>query len=788
MIPNAAKGVRSLTAADYARAERLLPGNAEQLVLHSVESPTWLPSGRLWYRTRTARGLALVLVDPLRRTRKTIFDQTKLARALQSVSPESDQAGVLSENLRLSADEMSVSFEVAAKRWQCDLDGRDCRLSQPPDSSAALSPDKRRVVFVRDHNLWLKELATGREIRLTRDGAKDFAYATDNSGRQRSGRPCVLWSPDSRRVATFQQDQRDVGDMYLVTTERGHPMLETWKYPMPCDAVIPMIERVIIDVDECEVVRLKMPRDYVRSASWLGLSHGETGVLEAQWSDDGKRLAFISISRDHRRACLRVADAERGVVRDILEESAVTYYEAAISASHAVRAVNGTPNWRILDAGSECIWYSARDGWSHLYLYDLANGQLKRQITSGDWNVVQLLCVDETRRVAFFMAVGRESGSHPYYEYLYRIDLDGGAPVLLTPEDATHSVCMSSASEYFLDRYSKPDAAPIAVLRDRAGKVLRRLETADVSRLVALGWKAPALIEVKARDGSTNLYGLMFKPSHFDESHKYPIVNYIYSGAILGSVIACGSDLQWGSFSAAHGLLGDAHALAELGFVVVMIDGLGTPLRSRQFSEATYANYGDATLPDQVAVMKQLAQRHKWIDLDRTGIYGHSGGGYRAARAMLTYPDFFKVGIAISGNHDPMSYQDEYSEKFIGPYVRAPDGTSNYDREANLGVAANLRGHLLLVHGMLDANVPHYQTLLLADALIDANKDFDLLLLPRQTHAIERGAHGRYLIRRCWDYFVRHLLGIQPPREYQMDVPRAVAADATSGRSSGTAS
>lgn len=786
MISNVAKGVRSLTTADYARAERLLPGHAEPLVLNSVEAPAWLPSGRLCYRTRTAQGLAIVLVDPARQTKKVIFDQAKLARAMQSISAHIGDSSTLGE-VQLAIDESGVAFEIDTKRWFCDLDGRNARQVPPPDTSIAFSPDRRRAVFIRDHNLWLRDIASATETRLTSDGAKDLAYATDCSGRQHTARPCVLWSPDSRYIATFRQDQRHVGEMYLVNVQRGHPTLDAWKYPMPGEAT-PMIERVIIDVDAHKVVRLEMPADYQRSASWLGLSHGEMGRLEAQWSDGGERLAFISVSRDHKRACLRVADSVSGLVREVLEDNTSTYYQAAISSSHAVRAVNGTPNWRVLTASNEVIWYSARDGWNHLYLYDAGSGQLKRQLTRGDWNVVQLLRVDESERVAYFVAVGRESDRNPYYEHLYRLKLDEGDPVLLTHEDAAHSVTLSPDGNYFLDRYSRPDVAPIAVLRDRYGELIRRLETADVSRLVALGWKAPMPIEVKARDGSTDLYGLLFKPSHFDESRKYPIVNSIYSGALLGSVIPYGGDLQWGSFAAAHGLLGDAHALAELGFIVVMIDGLGTPLRSRQFSEATYANYGDATLPDQVAAMKQLAQRFPWIDLDRAGIYGHSGGGYRAARALLAYPDFFKVGVAISGNHDPLSYQDEYCEKFLGPLVREPDGTSNYDRESNLKLAANLKGHLMIAHGMMDSNVTPYHTLLLADALIDANKDFDLLLLPRQSHAIERGSQGRYLIRRCWDYFVRHLLGVQPPREYQMSTPRAVTTAMASGRLSGTES
>ncbi|HET9447475.1 MAG TPA: DPP IV N-terminal domain-containing protein, partial [Steroidobacteraceae bacterium] len=611
----------------------------------------------------------------------------------------------------------------------------------------------------------------GRETQLTHDGMPGFAYATNNSGRQRSARPCVLWSPDSKRIASFQQDERGVGDMYLVRAQRGHPTLETWKYPMPCDATIPTIHRVIIDVEALRVVRLDMPADYVRSASWLGVASDQTGELEAQWSPDGASLAFVSVSRDHKRAQLRIADALTGAVRDVLEEHASTFYEAAISAWHASRATRH-PNWVCLLGSEEVIWYSARSNWSHLYLYELATGKLKRAITSGNWNVVTLLHVDQQARMIYFLAVGRESGRNPYFEHLYRVGLDGGEPVLLTDEDATHAVSMAPSGEYFVDSFSRPEMPPVAVLRDRTGRLLRTLERADISRLTSIGWKPPATITVKARDQRTNLFGLMFKPSHLDENRKYPIVNAIYSGSILGSVISWGHTARrWGAFAPAHGLTGDAQSLAELGFIVVMIDGMGTPLRSRAFHEAAYGNYGDGSLADQVTGMQQLAQRYPFIDIDRAGIYGLSGGGYRAARGMLTYPDFFNVGVAIAGNHDPMSYQDEYAEKFIGLCSQGPGGSSNYDMQANMALARNLTGRLLLAHGMMDDNVPPYHTLLLAEALIEANKDFDLLLLPSQGHAIAAGEQGRYLLRRCWDHFVRHLLGAEPPREYRMSAP-----------------
>jgi len=315
-------------------------------------------------------------------------------------------------------------------------------------------------------------------------------------------------------------------------------------------------------------------------------------------------------------------------------------------------------------------------------------------------------------------------------------------------------VSMSPSGRFFVDRYSKPDVPPALVLRDSGGNLLETLEKADVSRLLARGWKPVTPITVKARDGVTDLYGLLYKPSNFDPAKKYPIVNHIYPGPQTGSVGPR-------SFSAARG---DSQALAELGFIVIEIDGMGTPSRSKEFQDAYFGNLGDNTLPDQVAGMKELAQRYPWIDLDRAGIWGHSGGGYAAADAMFRYPDFFKAGVSEAGNHDNRNYEDDWGEKWQGLLVRRPDGATNYDNQANQLVARNLKGKLLLAHGTTDSNVPPDNTLLVVNELIKANKDFDLLLLPNRNHGF---ANDPYMIRRRWDYFVKNLLGAEPPKEYE---------------------
>jgi dipeptidyl-peptidase-4 len=755
---------RTFTAADYARAEKLMGYNTTPLVFRSGVRPTWLPDERFWYRIATAEGFEFVLIDPAKGTHAPAFDHAKLAAALSAAAGTTYDAHHLPfTEFDLSADGQTISFSVRARRWKCDLQASQCRAEgnasaggQPGGGRGgagarndAPSPDKKRTAFIRDFNLWARDIATGKETQLTTDGVKDFGYATDNAGWIHSERAVLVWSPDSKKIATFQQDQRGVGEMYLVDTRVGHPNLQAWKYPLPGDEVVTTIQRVIIEVDGSRVIRLKLPADQHRSTLCDDLVCRGSEWADVEWNPDGTQLAFVSTSRDHKHAQLRIADAATGAVRDVLEEKAATQYESG----------QGRVNWHSLPASNEVIWFSERDNWGHLYLYDSNTGKLKNQITSGEWAVTQLLRVDEKKRVLYFLAVGREQGRDPYFSHLYRVGFDGQNLGLLTPEDANHEIALSPSGRFFVDNYSKPDVPAVTVLRNAEGKLITTIEKTDISRLLAAGWQPPVPITVKARDGVTDLYGLMFKPTNLDTTRKYPIVNHIYPGPQGGSV---GSR----SFSAARG---DTQALAELGFIVVEIDGTGNPLRSKKFHDAYYGNMGDNTLPDQVGAMKQLAERYPWIDISRAGIYGHSGGGYATADAMFRYPDFFKVGISESGNHDNREYEDDWGERYHGLLARKPDGTTNYDDQANQNLAKNLKGHLLLAHGTLDDNVPPYNTLLVVDALIKANKDFDLLMLPNQRHGY--GTASNYMTRRRWDYFVRYLLGAEPPKGYELHPP-----------------
>ena len=699
---------RALTRADYARAEKFMTYNTTPLVLRSGVRPTWLEDGRFWYRVTTDKGSEAFVVDPVKRTK--------------------------------------AACDLAA--CKSTEGGRGARGAGPNAAAARNdipSPDGKRTAFVREHNLWVRDLGTKKETQLTTDGEKDFAYATNNAGWTKSDRPVLLWSPDSKKIATFKHDGRKVGEMYMATTNVGHPKLSAWKYPLPGDEHIFMLHRVVIDVDAARVVPLKIDPDPHRSTLCDHIVCRGQDWVDVHWSADSSQLAFASTSRDHRHTQLRVADASTGAVRHVLEEKVDTFFESG----------NGRVNWRVLFDSNEVIWFSQRDDWGHLYLYDLKTGKLKHRITSGEGNVTQLLRIDQDARQLVFQAVGKEKGRDPYFTHLYRIGMDGKGLTLLTPEDANHEITLAESGKYFVDSYSTPATPPTAVLRDADGKLVMTLEKADISKLTATGWKPPTPFTVKARDGKTDLHGLMYTPTNMDASRRYPIINNIYPGPQAGSV---GSR----SFSPARG---DTQALAELGFVVVQIDGMGTPWRSKKFHAAYYGNMGDNTLPDQIAGMKQLAERHKFIDLSRAGIYGHSGGGYAAAAAMFRHPEFFNVGVSQAGNHDNRNYEDDWAEKWTGLLKKTGEKTTNYDDQANQNHAKNLKGKLLLAHGTMDTNVPVYNTLLVVDELIRANKDFDLILLPNRGHGF---GSEPYMVRRRWDYFVKHLLGAEPPKEYSM--------------------
>ncbi|MHB8812463.1 MAG: S9 family peptidase [Steroidobacteraceae bacterium] len=757
---------RHLTAQDYARAERFLPYNTEPLVDHAVQSVHWLGDRRFWYVDHDAGGDHYRLMTAATGQVGPVFDQQKLAAALGKATGKPVAATKLSiDDIRI---ESAGRYEITqqGKHYVCDLTGAGqcvdkASLVKTGTEPGIASPNGKLEAFIRDWNLWVRDTASGKETQLTFDGTKNFGYATDNAGWRQSDGPILNWSPDSTEIATYQQDQRDVGDMDLVSTQIGHPVLKQWKYPLPADAQVFMIEPVVIVVATHQVVRLKLPPQQRLSSLCDDISCMSDGRWDdARWAPDGKTLALVTTSRDRRHEWFRIADASTGAVRTAFEDSVDTYYRSGIDAV----------SWRYLPRSDQAIWYSERTNWGNLYLYSLETGKPEHPITTGDGDVTEVLHVDPKTRTVWFRAVGR-AGLNPYYEQLWKASLDGGKATLLTPEPCDHVISLSPHAKYFVDVCSTPTQPPVTALRNpRNGHILARVATADVSRLKAAGWQPPQLITVKARDHQTDLYGLLFKPTDFDPHKRYPIIDYIYPGPQIGSVF---------SFDFAPSRYDD-QSLAELGFIVVAINGMGTPYRSASFQRLWYGDMGDNTLPDQVAALEELGAKDSWIDLTRVGIWGHSGGGNATADAMFSYPAFFKVGWAESGNHDNRDYENPWGEMYQGMLVNGKDGQgkgkgqgkdqnkdkSNYDNQANELLAAHLQGHLMLTYGTMDDNVPPESTLLVVQALILANKTFDMIAIPNARHAYLYATP--YITRRRWDYFVRYLAGDVPPENYAL--------------------
>lgn len=749
----------ALTAKDYQNAENLLGYNTQKLVDRGNVVPNWLPGDKFWYRVLTPTGSEFILVDPAKGTKTAAFDHDKLAKALSSASGRSLTASMLPfQSINYSPDGRVITFNADRKQWKYDLASGSVTSDTAINANIqrgqggsrgrnieVLSPDKSKAVFIKDHNLWIRDTKTNEQRQLTTDGVKDFGYATDNAGWTGSDGAIVRWSPDSKKIATFKQDQRNVGEMYLTTTNVGHPTLKAWKYPLPGDKDIPMIHRCVINVDEPKVIMLNIPPDPHRASLSDDISSSGT-FDDIDWNPDGSEHAFLSTSRDHKQSRMRIANAVTGEVRDVFEETVATQYESG----------QGAINWRYLPKTKEFIWYSERDDWGHLYLYDATTGKLKHQITKGNWVVTRLIKVDEKNRQLYFIACGTQP-ENPYFAQFYKIGFDGKNLTLLSPGAGTHNITLSPSENYFIDSYSKPDVPSVTVLRDLNGNQIVELEKTDISRLKAAGWKPPTPFSVKSNDGKDDIYGIMFTPTNLDPKRKYPVVDYIYPGPQGGSV---GS---WG-FSAARS---DHQALAELGFVVVLIEGTGNPDRSKSFHDKYWPDMSTNTLPDQIAGIRQLAQRYSYIDTTKVGIWGHSGGGFATAAAMFRYPDFFKVGISESGNHDNRNYEDDWGERYIGLLTKGPDGKDNYEAQANQTYAKNLKGKLMLAHGLMDNNVPPYNTYLVIEELTKANKDYDLVVFPNAAHGF--GTYSPYMMRRRWDYFVKNLLGKEPPPNYQLE-------------------
>ena len=744
------------TKDDYQRAEKFLAENTSDLVLGNVLAQYWQEDDRLIYQRSTTEGSEYVLVDLDSKEKSILFDASQLASELASFSDEEVEAKDIDlSRLNLNFDESHLEFNFDGDNFALDLNSYGLTQITGTPENEFVSPDGAKAAYIDDYNLWVRDVASNQLTQLTFDGEENYGYATNNAGWLRDDGPVLLWSPNSKKIATFQQDSRNVKEMYLYSTEVGHVELDAWKYPLPGDDYIFMVERIVIHIEGLpKIVKLDMPPDPQRSTTIDHIAGRDGLFLDVEWSADSEDLSFISSSRDHKVAQLQIADSETGEVRPVYREEVETFYESGYDAE----------NWRVFPERNEFIWFSEQSNWGHLYLHDLQTGEIKQQITEGNWAVLQIQQVDLENQLIYFLGSNREEGDL-YFQYLYRINFDGSELLNLTPEIANHQINWSESADYFTDIYSTPTTAPVSVIRNKTGEQVLTLEETDISLLMDSGWVAPEPFTVKARDQITDIYGLLYKPSNFDESRSYPILNYLYPGPQSGSV-------GTRSFKASRN---DKQSLAELGFIVVELDAMGTPGRSKSFHDAYYGDMGDNGLPDQIEAIRQLAFEHSWMDIDRVGIWGHSGGGFASTAAILRYPEFYKVAVSGAGNHDNRNYEDDWGEKWQGLLETFPEANpeasefeaavlrTNYDSQANQLLVRNLQGKLLLAHGMLDTNVHPSNTLLVVEALIEADKDFDLVILPNAGHGF---GNQRYFMKRRWDYFVENLKGSEAPTDF----------------------
>jgi dipeptidyl aminopeptidase/acylaminoacyl peptidase len=808
-----------LHKANYELAARWTGSKVGKLVFDTAVTPHWLEfSDRFWYSYETGQGRKFTLVDPKTKTRKLLFDNARMAAQLTRITLFPYDAQHLPiRTLKFINKDTAIQFEIEEQKDAAVLDGDKVKTVQDlgqekvknddmkdktkdaakeadaktktltfeydlatekltllPDFKApakkprwaSLSPDEKSVIFARGYNLFMMDAANYalaqkkaddkniKETQLTTDGEEHYSYATelkddakkefqkDEKDRKDFRVPAsgIEWSKDSRRFALVRADERQVADLWVINSlAEPRPTLETYRYGMPGEENQPQDELLVFDVAAKTRVKVKADRFKDQSLSIASdrvtSREREADKVVAKWlSDASDKLYFLRSSRDRHKLDVCVADPATGDVKTLIEERLNTYID--------------TMPLRLADGGKEILFWSERDGWGHWYLY-AADGKLKNQITSGEFTCQQIEGIDERARALYVQACGREPGEDPYYTHLYRVSFDGKSIRLLDPGDALHAAAMDDAAKYFVDNYSRVDAAPSSRLRDSSGGLLIDLETTDVSALTESGFRFPEPFKVKADDGITDLYGVMYKPFDFDPHNRYPIIEYVYPGPQTESVSK--------TFSPRNSSI----ALAQLGFIVIEVGNRGgNPQRSKWYHNFGYGNLRDYGLADKKRAAEELALKYPWIDLDRVGIWGHSGGGFMSTAAMLVYPDFFKVAFSESGNHENNIYNRWWSESHHGvKEVTDKDGKVHFDYniEKNSEIAKNLKGHLMLVTGDIDDNVHPANTYRLMNALIRANKRFDFFLFPGQRHGY--GDMSDYCFWLRADYFCRHLLG-----------------------------
>jgi dipeptidyl-peptidase 4 len=738
------------TLDDYQRAERFLPGNVRHLVYTAYVNPHWIEkTNRFWYRKAGMQGTEFILVDAEQNTSGPAFDHERLAAALSRAAKQDYVASALPfSEIEFVDSGKAIHFSVGDAQWNCVLATYECQRDQPPTKSDEVaSPNKRWAAYVKEHNLYLRDVVTGTVLQLTNDGVAGWDYATPlpslrvmvDQGTEDVKQPAaVFWSPDSSKLITYRLDSRNSGrftSLQFVPPDQLRPRAFTYVYPLPGEVLAKAVP-IIFDIQSGK-------RIDVQASIELPFQDGPG----FDWFPDSKSFHYDYDERGFKAKELRVVDAATGEQKVLVREQSDVLLDP------------GETFYSFVDSSGEILWASERDGWNHLYIYN-KNGQLENQLTQGPWVVRQIEHVDEKNHRVYFLANGREKSEDPYQTHLYSVGFDGKGLQLLSPENADHSVSVSPDAAFFVDSYSRPDLPGQAVLRrTKDGSEVRVLEKADTSELAKTGWKFAEPFQGKAADGTTDLYGLIWKPSNFDSAKKYPIVEFVYTGPQSFFVPKSFARTLW------------LQSVAELGFVVVMVDGRGTTGRSRAFHQFSYRNLG-GSFEDHVAMIKQMAERYSYMDATRVGIFGTSAGGYGAAHAMLAFPEFYKVGVSTSGDHDARLDKAWWNEAYQGYPVQ-----DDYAGQSNVTMAGRLQGHLLLEHGDIDDNVHPVETIRFVDALMKANKNFDMLFVPNMFHG-ESGEHALYLVRRRWDYFVQYLLGVTPPANFEIKEDR----DSANGR------
>jgi dipeptidyl aminopeptidase/acylaminoacyl peptidase len=719
-----------LTREDYQRADSATRFN--ELVYHAFVRPTWIDeSNTFWYQVDTRAGDIYYLVNAEKAEKKEAFDTENLTVQLKKktgIDYRPDSLPV--RNLRFNKDLTEVNFMLNNAKWKYVIETKILEKTEdiePPDrerrywgesrdelaNDPVLSPDSLWEGFIRDYNVFVRDRKTEKIHQLSYDGAAGDYYSS-----------YMQWSPDSKKIATFRIREAEKHLIWFVESspdEQLQPKLHQREYHKPGDA-IPISTPGLFDVVE----KKQIPVDGKPFVNQFSLNN-------LKWWEDGRAFTFEFNQRGHQVYQVVEVNATTGQTRVLIDERSSTFID--YSSKKMRHDVND---------GEEIIWASERDGWNHLYLYDGATGQVKNQITAGEWVVRRIIHVDEDNRQIIFSGNGRNRGEDPYLIHYYRIGLDGNNLIKLTTGNAFHQATFSEDKTYFVDHYSRVDMPPETVLRESStGRVIMSLEKADITDLLATGWNMPEVFTARGRDGKTDIWGIIYRPTTFDHGKTYPVIENIYAGP-HGSYVPKTFRPYLRGFS----------GLAELGFVVVQMDGMGTSNRSKAFHDVCWHNIKDAGFPDRIRWIKAAAGKYPCLDISNVGIFGTSAGGQNAMAALLFHPEFYKVGVASCGCHDNRMDKIWWNEQWMG-YPVGP----HYAENSNVDNAHLLEGRLMLLVGEVDDNVDPASTLQVADALIKADKEFELVVLPGMNHT----SGGKYGERKRRDFFVKHILGHDPP-------------------------